>query len=585
MPRLLYHRPHQSDAVSPFDEAVLEAAGSGPLRIACPYIGVGYLMRALASSEDWQLISDVQEWMTVLPRRARPMAWQFIREHGDRIHHYQDLHAKVVIGGRAAMMGSANLTRRGILGRAEMGMLLDDPAHVAELVEWFDSLWEETAPLEADEANAFIQWLDAQAGQSPARREQFAFSNQGRRIRARLAQLPLGVPATPAATAALLLERVAQEVVLEEQTHFASIEEAFEAILEKLVSAGVFTLGDAVAALRRRFASAAVREVYYLVLRHCANHPRSVFADGTLNRLVLDAGRFMPSTRETLGPALAPFDRFLARLLDSLEFATAQGMRSEESVEQDTGIPGRHQVLLVAELLDVGLLVLEDVPGELPRYRLDRAFEWEGRFNLFSTAHAVWRRKAAGPVCAPSLRSQDETEDDEDRWLDHLGLDSLPEMVEGSDGSFNPEVVERDLRSAATHASRNSLSQAQRIKRALKQAKQTRREARRNAVDGWLAALVGLMASGTSFRGVDFKTVASAAADASGVDEDLAFAVLDPNSDAPRLFDVVPSKGGGWELGINSALTWKMLGRYPKTKAACEALLTSSANQKTPGEY
>jgi hypothetical protein len=179
MARLLYHRPRQFGAVSPFDEAVLEAAGCGPLRIACPYIGVGYLLRALASSEDWRLISDVQEWMTVLPRRARPMAWQFIREHGDRIHHYQDLHAKVVIGGRAAMMGSANLTRRGILGRAEMGMLLDDPAYIAELAEWFDSLWEETAPLEADEASAFIRWLDEQAGQSPcpapARRHGFAF--------------------------------------------------------------------------------------------------------------------------------------------------------------------------------------------------------------------------------------------------------------------------------------------------------------------------------------------------------------------------------------------------------------------------
>lgn len=584
MARLLYHRPRQPGAISPFDEAVLEVAGCGPLRIACPYIGVGYLLRALASSKDWRLISDVQEWMTVLPRRARPIAWQFIRECGDRIHHYQDLHAKVVIGGRAAMMGSANLTRRGILGRAEMGMLLDDPAHIAELVEWFDSLWVETAPLETDEASSFIQWLDERAGQSPARREQFAFSNQGRRIRARLAQLPRGAPAAPSTAAAFPLEVVAQGLLQEEQAHFASIEDVFEAVLEELVSGGPFTLGDAVAAMRRRFAGAAVREVYYLVLRHCANHPRSVFADGNLNRLILDADQFMSSTREALAPALAPFDRFLARLLDDLEFTTARGLRPEETVERDTGIPGRHQVLLVGELLDVGLLVLEDVPGELSRYRLDRDFEWEGRFNLFSFAHAAWRKKAAQPATAPSLRSQDDVADDEDRWLDRLGLDSLPEMVEDSDGSFDSRNLKRDLRLTKTQTSPVSLNQSQRIKSALKQGNRVKRAERRDAVDAWLASLVNLVANGTRVKGLDFKTVASAAATASGVDEDLAFAVLDPNGDAPRVFDVVPADDGGCELGINSSLTWGMLGRYPKTKGACEAFLAPAEDEATRGE-
>ena len=171
MPRLLYHATSALPTVSPFDEAATLVVRDGPIRLASPYIGVSYIERLLVTSTQWRIISDVQEWLTSLSLRVRPRAWSFIRANLGRIHHCSALHAKVIIGSRLAMLGSANFTRAGMLHRAEMGILLDDEKHVAELSSWFDNLWNETAPPEANEASEFIQWLDEQAAQKPVRHQ------------------------------------------------------------------------------------------------------------------------------------------------------------------------------------------------------------------------------------------------------------------------------------------------------------------------------------------------------------------------------------------------------------------------------
>lgn len=79
MTTLLYHST--PSAISPFDEAVLKVAQSGDLRIVSPYIGVAYLERIIGFGNEWRLVSDVQEWLASLSVRARPRAWQFIREN------------------------------------------------------------------------------------------------------------------------------------------------------------------------------------------------------------------------------------------------------------------------------------------------------------------------------------------------------------------------------------------------------------------------------------------------------------------------------------------------------------------------
>jgi hypothetical protein len=191
MSRLVYHDlsgvPGQS---SPFDEAALEVARTGVVSIVSPYIGVDYLQRIIQVSTGWRLISDIEAWLSSLTMRARPRAWLFIRENLDNIHHCPAIHAKAVISNKLAMFGSANLTNTGILGRTEMGILIDELEMVVELGRWFDTLWQQTHSPIADETNAFVQWLDEEAERSPVRRENSHFLYQVRKFVRALSNFP-----------------------------------------------------------------------------------------------------------------------------------------------------------------------------------------------------------------------------------------------------------------------------------------------------------------------------------------------------------------------------------------------------------
>ncbi len=232
MTKLRYHLAKDDgskSAISPFDEAVLQVACKGSVRIVSPYIGVAYLERIISLSAQWRLISDVQEWLRSLSTQARPRAWQFIRENLDLIHHCPALHAKAVISDSLAMMGSANLTQQGILGRTEMGILLDTPQLVAEMGAWFDGLWAETEPPIVDEASAYIQWLDEEANQAPAKRQRFVLSSSSRKVRARLVKLELATPPSDQAEdASLDLSYVAQAIIVQDQNRYDSLETALE---------------------------------------------------------------------------------------------------------------------------------------------------------------------------------------------------------------------------------------------------------------------------------------------------------------------------------------------------------------------
>lgn len=198
MSRLIYHSLAMPSADSPFDGAILQIAQQGSVKVVSPFIGISYLERVLSLAVDWVLISDVEAWLASLSIKARPRAWQFIRDNQDRIHHCAAIHAKTVIGESLALLGSANLTNTGILGRTELGILLDDPVQVAELNTWFDGLWQQTAAPLADETSAFVQWLDAEALAASGRHKFQSLSTPGKRVRARLVRIAVSdTPATP----------------------------------------------------------------------------------------------------------------------------------------------------------------------------------------------------------------------------------------------------------------------------------------------------------------------------------------------------------------------------------------------------
>jgi hypothetical protein len=296
-----------------------------------------------------------------------------------------------VIGTNLAMLGSANMTNMGVLGRTEMSVLIDDPVMVAELCAWFNTLWEQTHPPIADETNAFIQCLDEEAKRASSRRERFTLSSSRKKTRARLVELhPQSKPVADGAP--LNLDVLAQALVVQEQRHYKSLEDALASAINDLAIEG-FLFGQIVERVRQTFSSASVREIYFCLLGHCANHVRSVFTDGTINRLILSVGRFSQSIKEHIPNALAPFDFFLVHLVRHFDFIQARDMPDEVSIKDITGFHGGDQIILINELLECGFLEIEDVAGRLPQYILSEGFEWIGRYKLFATALHDWNAK------------------------------------------------------------------------------------------------------------------------------------------------------------------------------------------------
>jgi hypothetical protein len=327
-----------------------------------------------------------------------------------------------------------------------------------------------------------------------------------------------------------------------------------------------------VEAVRQGFASASLREIYFLLVQHCANHVRSVFAEATQNRLVLKGDRFLQSSHESLFPALAPFDAFLAYLLSKLAVSQARKLPAEEQIQRDTGVNGGDQVILVSELLDSGLLVLDDVPGALPHYSLEPEFEWNGRYKLFPQARAAWLEclRQDPPQVGEQPDDSDEQADDAydiETYAPNshrqLHADLLPEEMIDSDSSYDATNIDRALREVAElqrHHTQVSLEEAR--KKAKRQQQQ---------LDALLARLLAMVLNGQMFRAPARRGIAQAITKATGVT--MAIAERAISSDVPVFLLVQAGPNGAFNLEINAHLTMEMLANYPKTRAACERLL------------
>ena len=417
MGKLLYHSVDRSRTdFSPFDDAILKVSRAGEARIISPYIGISYLERIIEVASDWSLISDVEAWLSSLSVRARPRAWTFIRENIEKIHHCAGIHAKAVIGESLAMLGSANLTSSGIQSRTELGILLSEPRQIAELQQWFSGLWSQTVPPFVDETSAFIEWLDDEAAKPVSQRQKFALAPETKMVRAKLIRVENKKmeEKQTAQSPALDLGAVAQEIVVQEDRRYSSIGDAVENAIDILASRG-FTLGQIVSVVRQSVPRASAREVYLLLLQHCANHPRSVFVESTVNRLIVSAGIFTQSDAPRLANALNAFDIYLVALVRAVRFDGPADLPSEADLATESGIDARDQLILISELLDAGFFEMLDLPGELPKYELAEDFDWAGRFRLFTQAKHAWDAMHSKPRnrVSPSPQRID-CEDDED---------------------------------------------------------------------------------------------------------------------------------------------------------------------------
>jgi len=158
--KLIYHNSESaSGGVSPFDEVIARIVRGKDIQIACPYLSVSYLKRILQVCKSWRILSDVEEWLASHTLTARKEIQDFVTEHLESIHHYKDLHAKLIIADNAALLGSANFTEKGITGRTELSVLFEGEEQTEELHQWFDILWSQTTPVNVSEMKAYIHSL------------------------------------------------------------------------------------------------------------------------------------------------------------------------------------------------------------------------------------------------------------------------------------------------------------------------------------------------------------------------------------------------------------------------------------------
>lgn len=156
--KLIYHTNESiNGGFSPFDEAIHQMSNSKELLIACPYIDVSYIKPFLRNQLNWRIISDVEAWLNAFQDKAREDIINFIIGNKDKIHHYRNLHAKVILGDYLCLVGSANLTAMGITQRAEMSILLDESNHINEIREWFEHSWSSSGEINIPELKDYIK--------------------------------------------------------------------------------------------------------------------------------------------------------------------------------------------------------------------------------------------------------------------------------------------------------------------------------------------------------------------------------------------------------------------------------------------
>jgi phosphatidylserine/phosphatidylglycerophosphate/cardiolipin synthase-like enzyme len=149
MTQLIYHDPSIAPgSASAFDRAIMEVVAGQSVLIACPYLNQTILQRILErSGKEWRLLTDIEELFRSLTVSSRNQFEAFISENRKNVRHVSRLHAKVIIAGGSAVVGSANFTLSGITQQTEMAVVLTSGETVEELRKWFNVLWERSAKL------------------------------------------------------------------------------------------------------------------------------------------------------------------------------------------------------------------------------------------------------------------------------------------------------------------------------------------------------------------------------------------------------------------------------------------------------
>ncbi len=176
MTELVYHDPSDRTGISPFDKVIREITKNEDVLVACPYIEPNYLKEVTQKTEDWRLLTDVQAWLSIHGRAKREDVRDFLVQNDERVRHVTDLHAEVIISDSYALIGSANFTTKGLTGRTEMSVLIDEKDKIDELTQWYEKLWSIYQPPDTEKIEAYLE--SSSSTPSPARnRSDVSFSS------------------------------------------------------------------------------------------------------------------------------------------------------------------------------------------------------------------------------------------------------------------------------------------------------------------------------------------------------------------------------------------------------------------------
>lgn len=389
--KLLYHSIGVTNKISPFDEALTAIVRCAPLlRLASPYIGLGFFQRIVSSTENWRLLSDIEAWLQSVNRRQRAKCWEFITNHQNQIRHVADLHAKVAIGNGQLFLGSANFTDKGMLGRAELSIVITDGEPVQEAIAWFDALWEVANPPLLDEGDALIAALEEAQWTAP--RTRFRLTSTAPKVAAVLAETgrPTGFDLAGSMARAGLAET----------EQLASVQEAYRRVSDEWAANNrSFTFGELVGAIHRLHPGP-VRNIWDLIIRETANHWLGGLDPEGFDRYIYSEGRFRAYDPLHDKNFISTLTHVLAFIISAIPPDPERSPLPLEPKWESQDIQESHILPIVDLLIGTGLLIEHDEAGEIESYSIDPYFEWPRRWDKLVQAKNIFYR-LSGEVNRP----------------------------------------------------------------------------------------------------------------------------------------------------------------------------------------
>lgn len=386
---LIYHDPLKSGEASPFDSALLQVSDKAdPLYLASPYIGLSFLSRILENAHDWKLLSDIEAWLSSGNRRHRAQCWAFISGNLDRIKHVPDLHAKVAIGNNALFLGSANFTEKGILGRTELSILVKDPVTVSDATAWFESLWDTASPPVIKEGDELITALDQM--QWTTSKSRLKLSSTAPKVSSVLS----GSVRPKGFDVAATLARAG----ISESEKLQSLEDAYRSISDAWFQAErEFTFAEILSAISKLVASYAIDDVWALITSETANHWLGGLSPEGFDRYYYRNNHFIKWDAVNLSTTGQIDDRLCFLIENIKPSPEASYLPSDESWLMH-GIAAHQIIPFTEQLIELGLLIEQDNPGELELYSIDTEFEWPKRWYKFVKARKAFQALNANQV-------------------------------------------------------------------------------------------------------------------------------------------------------------------------------------------